>query len=97
MIVTQISCQFRPEDLGASVQRLEDVATRNLNTPDCLLYQVLEGRNQPGMVFINQHWTDLSAFDNYRGSEEFASMITELKPLMTQPPQVDVFDAVRHG
>ena len=92
MIITQISCQFAPRNIATAINKLEQVRDKMQTSSGCLFYQVSVISDQPASVIINQHWQNMTFFDQYRNSEEFASMIGEIKPTMTQPPKTDVYD-----
>ena len=93
MIITQITCQFSAQNLTKAITRLEQVRDKMRHSTDCLNYQISQLCNLPECILIHQSWQDMAAFDLYRNSNDFASMIGEIKPMMTQPPKVDVYDA----
>ena len=93
MIITQITCQFSVQNLTKAISLLEQVRDKMRSNTDCLNYQISQLCDLPECIFINQSWQNMAAFDQYRNSSDFAGMISEVKPMMTKPPQVDVYDA----
>jgi len=93
MIITQITCQFNTQNLPEAITLLEQVRNKMRLNVACLNYQISQLCDQSACILISQSWQDLAAFDEYRNSNDFASMIGEVKPMMTQPPKVDVYDA----
>ena len=93
MIITHIFCQFSETQQNKAVQSLQLVRDKTLTTENCLSYQIYDTPDQRGSVFIRQSWSDLQAFDAYRASDLFASMISEVKPMMSAAPKTEVFEA----
>ncbi|EPJ50227.1 MAG: hypothetical protein OFPI_20520 [Osedax symbiont Rs2] len=93
MIITHIFCQFSEIQLNQALRCLQLVRDKALATDSCRSYQVHNTPDQKGAVFICQSWSDLAAFDAYRASDLFASMIGEVKPMMSAPPRTEIFKA----
>jgi|GEM_PF-2379987 len=97
MIITHITCQFSVQNLTKAIALLEQVRDKMRTNTDCLNYQISQQCDLPECIFISQSWQNIAAFDEYRNSSDFAGMIGDVKPMMTQPPKVDVYDAHIHG
>ncbi|OUS32209.1 hypothetical protein A9R01_11210 ['Osedax' symbiont bacterium Rs2_46_30_T18] len=93
MIITHIFCQFSETNLDKALYSLQLVRDQVLATDSCRSYQVHDTPDKKGAVFICQSWSDLAAFDAYRASDLFASMIGEVKPMMSAAPKTEVFEA----
>ena len=93
MIITHIFCQFSETQVNKAMHSLQLVRDTVLATDRCRSYQIHNTPDQKGAVFICQSWSDLAAFDAYRASDLFASMIGEVKPMMSAAPKTDVFEA----
>ncbi|MCJ8300821.1 MAG: antibiotic biosynthesis monooxygenase [Pseudomonadales bacterium] len=93
MIITHIFCQFSETQVNKAVRSLQLVRDKVLATDKCHTYQIHKTPGHNGAVFICQTWSDLAAFDAYRASDLFASMIGEVKPMMSAAPKTDVFEA----
>ena len=93
MIITHIFCQFSEAQIHKALHSLQLVRDKVLATEHCHWYQIYDTPDQRGAVFICQSWSDLAAFDAYRASDLFASMIGEVKPMMSAAPKTEVFEA----
>jgi quinol monooxygenase YgiN len=88
MKLVAMQCRFSEANVKPALVLLESLKEQAVLMAGCEGYDVYSAND--GAVVVIQRWTTMAEFDGYRKSEAFATIVKDLKPMMSAPPVTTV-------
>ena len=87
MIVRIVKLHFEPTKVSVFIDFFDQIKHIVNGFDGCYGMQLLQDKNNPGIVMTYSHWENENALENYRKSDAFGEIWPTIKPWFIEKPE----------